>query len=173
MNKRKYLYLIIALAVILLITLCISLNRLKLNDNIIKNTQGKINNSIKKNKIEFQTFELICEVTNEKQKKLLISKGEFENCNSNIYLYGIDKVYIKDKQTNRVLTLRDSIQKNFISLNLIREAVESEASIELLYLDGGSMQYRLGEISLIFFNTELENTDVYFCSADTNLTDID
>ncbi len=125
----------------------------------------------------FREVELEVELSDEKQKRLILSEdtdgfisfGHLSD--TNLYYYGVDKVMITIK--GFTMPLETALENGRITLDGIIANCNQDVSDgileELVYRDGGSQVYKYPDYTIIKYHTLDGNRDVYIGSSDMDI----
>lgn len=125
----------------------------------------------------FREFELEVELSDEKQKRLILSEdtdgfisfGHFSD--KNLYYYGLDKVMITIK--GFTMPLETALENGRITLDGIiancNQDVSGGVIDELVYKDGGSQIYKYPDYTIVKYHTMDGNDDMYIGTPDIGI----
>ena len=110
------------------------------------------------------------------QKETIISKGEIEGINYNIYAFE-GNVAVNLKSTSTELTensisLRDALLQNKITIEEIMEKADKDFPDVISYDDGGSKEYHYDNLTIIKLNKLDGNKDIYIGKPELKLNDL-
>ncbi len=111
-----------------------------------------------------------------KQKEVIISNGEIEGINYNVYSFegnvAINLNSNSSELTENSISLRDALLQGKITLNQIMEKAANDFPDNISYDDGGSREYHYDNFTIIKLQKLNGNKDVYIGDANLTLNDL-
>lgn len=143
MKKSKKI--VVCLVVIILICVFYKLISIQKKDKIIE---------------ENKNFEILYTQNNSKLENV-VNKNNSDTYKYNVYTYG-GSVLIKDD--NAEYEFKEAIEKNIITideiLNKAKEDSQNQICTEEIYYDGGSLQYRYSDYTILKYHERNGNEDI-------------
>ena len=128
----------------------------------------------------YNEFEISVKESVAPQKKKILNNIELYKNNSDfdLYYFGLEEVNVK--VNDKEMSLVNALRKGYLTLDgIIARANQDtdeneprEIPYNLMYKDGGSMEYHYENYTIIKCHTEYGNRDMYICKVGTTLNDL-
>ena len=128
----------------------------------------------------YDEFEISVKESTTPQKKKILNNMELYKNNSDfdLYYFGVEEVNVK--VNGKEMSLENALRNGYLTLDGIiakanqdtDEKEPGEKPYNLMYKDGGSMEYHYDNYTIIKCHTLSGNRDVYMCDTKTTLRDL-
>ena len=125
----------------------------------------------------YDEYEISVKESSTPQKKKILNNTELYKNNSDfdLYYFGLEEVNVK--VDNKEMSLEKALRDGYLTLDgIIAKANQDtdenepgEIPYNLMYKDGGSMEYHYENYTIIKCHTLDGNRDVYICNTETTL----